>query len=143
MRTTLLSVIKADIVKKSQKVGLRVRWVQDTAYDVDEEELKEYAQQLRADLEKAGAEDLVLDYDDTTERESSEEETEPTRINSDEETLAETTSVTCVGGVGWRARTSMRMNINGEEDEEDIKRNEEDGDEEASEGNEEEEEDEE
>ena len=90
MLTALLGVIRADIVKKSQKAGVKVRWVQDTAYDVDEEELREYAQQLREDLEKAATDDLLLDYPTSpTEKDWSEDDGEPTRIKAGGEILAD------------------------------------------------------
>ena len=83
MRTTLLGVIRADIIIKSQKAGGKVRWVQDTAYDVDEEELREYAQQLRQDLEKAATENLLLDdLTSPTEKDWSEDDGKPMRINA-------------------------------------------------------------
>jgi len=64
--------------------------VQDTAYDVDEEELREYAQQLREDLEKAATEDLLLDYPTRpTEKDRSEDDGQATRINAGGEISAD------------------------------------------------------
>lgn len=88
MQETLLTVIRADIVKKSRKIGQRVRWANETAYEIDKSELEEYARQLAADLEKAAEEDLVpdvLDDDTATDRDPSDEETEPTRIGFHED----------------------------------------------------------
>jgi len=62
MYTTLLVAIRTHIVKKSQKPGVKVRCLQDCAYEVDEEELTEYTQQLRDDPEKAATVDLRLYY---------------------------------------------------------------------------------
>ena len=90
MRTTLLGAIRAEIVKKSQKAGVKVRWVQDTACDVNEEELRVHAQQLREDLEKAATEDLLLDYPASpTEKDWSKDDGQLTRINAGGEISAD------------------------------------------------------
>ena len=83
----LLNVIWTQIVKKSQKVGRGVRWEQENAYDVDEEELSMYGTQLRADLQRAEKDNLIPDMlnpdDCAMEKESSDKESvQPKRINA-------------------------------------------------------------
>ena len=59
MQQTLRGVVLADVVKMCAKRGRQVRCIKGTAYEVDEAELRLYAEQLRADLEEAMQAELV------------------------------------------------------------------------------------
>ena len=46
----LVNIIQCDLVSKGASVGKKVSWQQEGAYDVDAQEVAEYAQQLAKDL---------------------------------------------------------------------------------------------
>jgi len=131
-------------VKKSQKFSRRVRWEQENAYDIDEEELMTYGAQLRKDLQRAEEDNLIPDISDqddsATEKEPSDDESaQPTRINAvDDENGGECS--------GWGERQEEvegdrdREEEHGEEDGEEEEGGEEDGEDDDDEEEEEEEE---
>ena len=67
----LVHIIPCDLVSKGARVGKKVRWQQEGAYDVDAQEVAEYAQQLGKDLREAGVDNVVVesdkDHESTTE----------------------------------------------------------------------------
>ena len=44
MQVMLVNIIQCDLVSKGAKVGKKVRWQQEEAYNVDAQEVAEYAQ---------------------------------------------------------------------------------------------------
>ena len=84
------NIIQCDLVSKGARVGKKVRWQQEGAYDVDSQEVAEYAQQLAKDLREAGVDKVVVesdeDHESTTEEEIwGEGASESKRVNQERE----------------------------------------------------------
>ena len=60
----LVNIIQCDLVSKGARVGKKVRWQQEGAYDVYAQEVAEYAQQLAKDLREAGVDKVVVESDE-------------------------------------------------------------------------------
>ena len=60
----LVHIILCDLVSKGTSVGKKVRWQQPAAYDVDAQEMAEYAQHLTKDLREAGVDNVVVEWDE-------------------------------------------------------------------------------
>ena len=52
--------IQCDLVSKGASIGKKVRWQHEGAYDVDAQEVAEYAQQLAKDLREVGVDKVVV-----------------------------------------------------------------------------------
>ena len=72
MQQAFLRVMRADIIRKNEKAGQKVKFQKETAYAVHPQELDEYAKFLQQDLERAGNDSL----------DSWEEESSMTEVNS-------------------------------------------------------------
>ena len=64
MQAMLVNIIHCDLISKGASVGKKVRWQQEGAYDVDAQEVAEYAQQLVKDLREAGVDKVVVESDE-------------------------------------------------------------------------------
>ena len=60
----LVNIMHCDLLSKRARVGKKVRWQQEGAYDVDVQEVAAYAQQLAKDLREAGVDTVVVESDE-------------------------------------------------------------------------------
>ena len=60
----LVNIIQSDLVSKCTRVGKKVRWQQEAAYDLDTQEVAEYAPQLAKDLREAAVDKVVVESDE-------------------------------------------------------------------------------
>ena len=60
----LVHIILYDVDSKWARVGTKVRWQQAGAYDVNAQEVADYAQQLAKDMREAGVDMVVVELDE-------------------------------------------------------------------------------
>lgn len=85
MQESFLRVVRAEIMAKSEVAGNKVRLEKETAYHIDEDEIKEYAESLNQVLEKTDQDwDIDTIRGSTTEVDTSDEEEQPTLIDEGE-----------------------------------------------------------
>ena len=76
--------MQADIIRKNEKAGQKVKFQKETAYAVHQQELDEYAKFLQQDLERAGNDSLDSWEEESsmTEVDSMYDGVDPTRISA-------------------------------------------------------------
>ncbi|RPB18051.1 hypothetical protein L211DRAFT_854528 [Terfezia boudieri ATCC MYA-4762] len=70
----ILKVTQWEIVKKGNKSGKTVRWQQDTAYEVDPEEVADFSKHLTEQLRSAGVQAAQRDRDEEDHGSTTEED---------------------------------------------------------------------
>ena len=76
--------MQADIIRKNEKAGQKVKFQKETAYAVHQQELEEYAKFLQQDLQRAGNDSLDSWEEDSsmTEVDSMYDGVDPSRISA-------------------------------------------------------------
>ena len=84
MQQVFLRVMRADIIRKHEKAGQKVKFQKETAYAVHQQELDEYAKFLQQDLQRAGNDSLDSWEEESsmTEVDSMYDRVDPTRISA-------------------------------------------------------------
>ena len=79
-----MRVMRADIIRKNEKAGQKVKFQKETAYAVHQQELDEYAKFLQQDLPRAGIDSLDSweEQSSMTEVDSMYDGVDPTRISA-------------------------------------------------------------
>ena len=84
MQQAFLRVMRPDIIRKNEKAGQKVKFQQQTAYAVHQQELDKYAKFLQQDLKRAGNDSLDSWEEESsmTEVDSIDDGVDPTRISA-------------------------------------------------------------